>query len=164
MTNQKEQMQDLKVTQEDWMVKKWRPAMGWTYMATCIFDFILGPILYNVLQYHNPGQAVGMWTPLTLQGGGMYHIAMGAILGISAWSRGQEKIAGQSNTDVVVQQPVMMSQPEPSYNAPKTNYAPEPMMSPASYTPEPSYNAPMSAPVNTPINTSGRPTRKRPNF
>lgn len=160
MANQKEQMQDLKVSQEDWMVKKWRPAMGWTYMATCIFDFILGPILYNLLQYHNPGQAVGMWSPLTLQGGGMYHIAMGAILGISAWSRGQEKIAGQSNTDVVVQQPVMMSQPEPSYNAPMTNYAPEPMAAPASYTPEPSYNAP----VNTPINTSGRPTRKKPNF
>ena len=36
---------------EDWMVKKWRPAMGWTYMLTCLFDFILGPVLYNILQY-----------------------------------------------------------------------------------------------------------------
>ena len=88
------EMQDLKLVQEDWMVKKWRPAMGWTYMATVIFDFILGPILFNILQYQNPGQAIAMWTPLTLQGGGMYHVAMGAILGISAWSRGQEKING----------------------------------------------------------------------
>ena len=25
---------------EDWMQKRWRPAMGWTYMAVCLFDFI----------------------------------------------------------------------------------------------------------------------------
>ena len=79
-------------TQEDWMTKKWRPMMAVTYMAINIFDFILGPILYNLLQYWNPGQAVGMWTPLTLQGGGLIHIAFGAILGISAWTRGQEKV------------------------------------------------------------------------
>ena len=83
--------------QEDWMNAKWRPMMGWTYMATCIFDFILGPILYNMLQYWNPGQAVGMWTPLTLQGGGLYHISMGAIIGISAYGRTQEKLGGANN-------------------------------------------------------------------
>ena len=32
------------------------------------------------------------WNPLTLQGAGLYHLAMGAILGVAAWSRGQEKI------------------------------------------------------------------------
>jgi hypothetical protein len=100
--------------QEDWMNAKWRPMMGWTYMATCLFDFILGPILYNILQYYNPGQAVGMWTPLTLQGGGLYHIAMGAIIGVSAYGRTQEKLNGANNgglptaDPVQVQQPVMM--------------------------------------------------------
>jgi len=84
-------------TSEDWMQKKWRPAMGWTYMAVCLFDFILGPVLYNILQFHNPGQAVGMWTPLTLQGSGLFHIAMGAVLGISAFGRTQEKVAGAAN-------------------------------------------------------------------
>lgn len=83
-------------TSEDWMNSNWRPMMGWTYMATCIFDFILGPILYNILQYYNPGQAVGMWVPLTLQGGGLYHMAMGAIVGVSAYGRTQEKINGVS--------------------------------------------------------------------
>ena len=78
---------------EDWMTSKWRPMMAMTYMATILFDFILGPILYNILQYWNPGQAIGMWVPLTLQGGGLYHIAMGAILGIAAFTRGQEKVA-----------------------------------------------------------------------
>ena len=103
--------------QEDWMNAKWRPMMGWTYMATCLFDFILGPILYNILQYYNPGQAVGMWTPLTLQGGGLYHIAMGAIIGVSAYGRTQEKLNGANNGGAVVaapvqvQQPVMMAQP-----------------------------------------------------
>ncbi|MFN9957295.1 MAG: hypothetical protein ACK55I_29675, partial [bacterium] len=28
------------------MNRKWRPAMGWTYMAVCICDFILFPILH----------------------------------------------------------------------------------------------------------------------
>lgn len=157
-------MQDLKVQQEDWMVKKWRPMMGWTYMATCIFDFILGPILYNLLQYWNPGQAVGMWTPLTLQGGGMYHIAMGAILGISAWSRGQEKMAG-TNAPLVSQAPVMTNAPQQSYQQPsyqqEQSYAePIPRF-------QEDYSAPQESSVNVTINTSdanGRPKRKKPNF
>ena len=98
---------------EDFMTSKWRPMMAMSYMATILFDFILGPILYNVLQYWNPGQAVGMWVPLTLQGGGMYHIAMGAILGISAFTRGQEKIAQANNPDPAPVPPVMMAQPAP---------------------------------------------------
>jgi len=154
----KQEMKDLKVAQEDWMVKKWRPAMGWTYMATCIFDFILGPILFNLLQFWNPGQAVGMWTPLTLQGGGMYHIAMGAILGISAWSRGQEKISGVA--DPKPEAPVMISQPAPvveqSYSVP----TPAPV-APVVNVPTP----PVVEDVPTaPLNTSGKPTRKKPNF
>jgi hypothetical protein len=78
---------------EDWMTSKWRPMMAMTYMATILFDFIVGPILFNILQYWNPGQAIGMWVPLTLQGGGLYHISMGAILGIAAFTRGKEKVA-----------------------------------------------------------------------
>jgi hypothetical protein len=77
----------------DWMTTKWRPLMAVTYMATIWFDFIVGPILFNILQYWNPGQAVTSWTPLTLQGGGLYHLSMGAILGIAAFTRGKEKIA-----------------------------------------------------------------------
>ena len=82
---------------EDWMQKRWRPAMGWTYMAICLFDFILGPVLYNILQFYNPGQAVGMWSPLTLQGAGLFHLAMGAVLGIAAFGRTQEKVAGAAS-------------------------------------------------------------------
>jgi hypothetical protein len=128
--------------QEDWMNAKWRPMMGWTYMATCIFDFILGPILYNILQYYNPGQAVGMWTPLTLQGGGLYHIAMGAIIGVSAYGRTQEKLNGANNgglptaDPVQVQQPVMMGAgqgvPQSFTPAPQQQYQPAQSYAPPS--------------------------------
>jgi hypothetical protein len=72
--------------------------MAIVYMMINLFDFIIGPILYNLLQYWNPGQAIGMWQPLTLQGGGLIHIAFGAILGISAYTRGQEKVEAIKNT------------------------------------------------------------------
>jgi hypothetical protein len=77
---------------EDWMNRKWRPAMGWTYMVICITDFIIFPLMWSLLQ-NSAGQSITQWKPLTLEGAGLFHMAMGAILGIAAWSRGQEKIA-----------------------------------------------------------------------
>lgn len=82
---------------EDWMQTKWRPMMGWQYMLVCIFDFIVFPVLYAILQFWETeaaNDAFRQWQPLTLQGAGLYHMAMGAVLGITAWSRGKEKIAG----------------------------------------------------------------------
>ena len=80
---------------EDWMVKKWRPAMGWTYMAICILDMAIFPILWSVVQVMTKTDLT-QWNPLTLQGAGLFHLAMGAVLGIAAWSRGQEKISGKN--------------------------------------------------------------------
>lgn len=79
--------------QESWINNKWRPAMGWVYMITCITDFIIFPIFWSLFQYYANGSPVQAWNPLTLQGAGLYHMAMGAILGITAWTRGREKIA-----------------------------------------------------------------------
>jgi len=42
-------------------------------------------------------QPLSQWMPLTLQGAGLFHIAMGAVLGITAFGRTQEKIAGTAN-------------------------------------------------------------------
>jgi Holin of 3TMs, for gene-transfer release len=114
---------------EDWMTKKWRPMMAITYMATIIFDFIVGPVIFNILQFYNPGQAVTSWTPLTLQGGGLYHLAMGAILGISAYTRGKEKEAminagmDPNAPPVTPQAPVMNL---PVGNTPQQTWAPNP--------------------------------------
>jgi len=76
----------------DWINKKWRPAMGWSYMLTCITDFIIFPVLWSVLQAVSKGQVTSQWQPLTLQGAGLYHIAMGAVLGIAAYGRTKEKL------------------------------------------------------------------------
>ena len=81
---------------EDWMNSKWRPAMGWMYMLTCVTDFILFPILWSLLQTVMK-QPITQWQPLTLQGAGLFHIAMGAVLGIAAMGRTQEKLAGANN-------------------------------------------------------------------
>jgi hypothetical protein len=79
---------------EHWINSKWRPMMGWLYMSTCFVDFILFPILWSLLQALNHGQVTSQWQPLTLQGAGLYHIAMGAVLGIAAYGRTKEKVAG----------------------------------------------------------------------
>ena len=79
---------------EDWMSKKWRPMMGWVYMSTCTFDFVIAPILWSILQAYSGGAVTSQWMPLTLQGAGLYHVAMGAVLGLTAFGRTQEKIAG----------------------------------------------------------------------
>lgn len=84
--------------QESWMNRKWRPAMGWTYMAICILDFAIFPIAWSILQAYADGVVTSQWDPLTLKGAGLFHMAMGAVLGIAAWSRGQEKIAGVTST------------------------------------------------------------------
>ena len=82
---------------EDWMNSKWRPMMGWSYMLTCIADFVIFPVLWSVLQSISKGQVNVQWQPITLQGAGLYHIAMGAVLGIAAYGRTQEKLGGANN-------------------------------------------------------------------
>jgi hypothetical protein len=110
--------------QEDWMQKKWRPMMAIMYMTVCVFDFIIFPIMFTVVQFwevESVNDAFRQWQPLTLIGAGLFHMAMGAVLGITAWSRGQEKIAGaaqnsQMQTPAVEEKPAMTTtQNTPSY-------------------------------------------------
>lgn len=84
------------MTQEEtWVQTKWRATMGWMYMIVCVFDFIIFPILWSMLQSttHIP---VTQWDPLTLRGAGLFHMAMGAVLGVAAYGRTKEKLAGMS--------------------------------------------------------------------
>jgi hypothetical protein len=80
----------------DWINKKWRPVMGWMYMMVCVCDFTIFPILWSVLQALSHGSVTSQWQPLTLQGAGLFHVAMGAVLGIAAYGRTKEKIEGKS--------------------------------------------------------------------
>ena len=82
---------------EDWMNSKWRPMMGWMYMAVCAADFMVFPVLWSILQSISHGQINSQWQPLTLQGAGLFHVAMGAVLGIAAYGRTKEKLNGAEN-------------------------------------------------------------------
>lgn len=99
---------------EDWMNAKWRPMMGWSYMLTCVADFVLFPILWSILQSISHGQVNIQWQPITLQGAGLYHIAMGAILGITAYGRTQEKLNGANNGGLSLIPPVGSSYVPPT--------------------------------------------------
>jgi hypothetical protein len=89
-------MSESEKKKEDWMNSKWRPMMGWMYMLICTMDMVVFPILWSLLQA-TTHTSITQWNPLTLQGAGLFHIAMGAVLGIAAFGRTQEKMAGANN-------------------------------------------------------------------
>jgi hypothetical protein len=76
--------------EESWIKQYWRPAIAWQYFAVCIFDFIIFPLCDFTLSYYM--KIDNNWDPITLKEGGFYHLAMAAIIGVAAWTRGQEKI------------------------------------------------------------------------
>jgi hypothetical protein len=93
------------------MNRKWRPAMGWTYMFICILDFAVFPVLWSIIQATHSGTVSTQWDPITLRGAGLFHMAMGAILGITAWSRGQEKIMNATVPAQPVATPTRLRKP-----------------------------------------------------
>lgn len=90
-------MSDSEKKKEDWMNSKWRPMMGWMYMLVCTADFVVFPVLWSLVQALHGGQVTSQWNPITLQGAGLFHMAMGAILGVAAFGRTQEKLQGANN-------------------------------------------------------------------
>lgn len=134
---------------EDWMNSKWRPMMGWSYMLTCITDFVIFPILWSIAQVVGGGEVKMQWQPITLMGAGLYHVAMGAVLGLAAWGRTQEKMAGANNGGIQAPMGGMaaLSQPQAggfssptSFNSPTTgNFAAQPAT--GSFNPQPSWRS-----------------------
>ena len=94
---QEEKISASEKKKEDWMNSKWRPMMGWMYMLICTMDMVVFPVLWSLLQSLSHGAVNSQWQPLTLQGAGLFHIAMGAVLGIAAHGRTQEKLNGANN-------------------------------------------------------------------
>jgi len=83
----------------EWMQKYWRPCAAFMYMICCLSDFAIFPIMFTVVQFWEEqasNDAFRQWVPITLQGGGLFHVSMCAVLGVSAYGRTQEKLAGQS--------------------------------------------------------------------
>jgi hypothetical protein len=96
-------------SESNWMQTLWRPMMGWMYMLICLLDMAVFPVLWALWQgvNHVP---ITQWNPLTLQGAGLFHIAMGAVLGISAFGRTQEKLAGTAANPTATSQTITNNQ------------------------------------------------------
>jgi len=99
----KEENKKEEKTSEHWMKSYWRPAMGWLYMLICFFDFVAAPILSMLMPIFLKSLGANtvtyaQWQSLTLSNGGLIHLAFGAILGISAYGRTQEKTSAASAT------------------------------------------------------------------
>lgn len=134
-----EKLSNSEKKKEDWMNSKWRPMMGWMYMIVCTMDFVVFPVLWGILQAVVKTTQITQWNPLTLQGAGLFHLAMGAVLGVSAWSRGQEKMAGANTmpSSPTVSAPVPVStvavqpqtvQPSISGNTQEPQWVPQPAL------------------------------------
>ena len=94
------------------------------------------------------------WQPITLQGAGLFHIAMGAVLGIAAYGRTQEKLGGANNGGL----PAPGGAPsfgapmsQPSFSQPAPSFSPSPMT-----------RGPVTQPAFTPskqtfVSSSGKP-------
>lgn len=98
-----------------WLRENWRSLAFVVYFVICIFDFIIMPGIYEVvnkhidpaevaklaLQFKDPSVQIEMiksfatkrvWIPLTMDGGSTFHLAWGALLTGAAWTRGREKV------------------------------------------------------------------------
>lgn len=99
---------------ESGIKRYWRPIAAYVYLAICLFDFVAGPVFIEMRNSRVNVEAFAQiqliedrevqlaalekldlgrstWQPLTLLGGGLFHLSFGAILGIAAFTRGQEK-------------------------------------------------------------------------
>lgn len=81
-----------------WMQSSWRPMMAYLYMLICFTDFVLFPVLWVLMQSSMHIAMIAQWQPLTLQSAGLFHLAMGGVLGVSAYGRSKEKLAGAADS------------------------------------------------------------------
>ena len=95
--------------------ERWKPCAAFIYLIICFFDFIVVPTFigltrpsYTELIPVIKGLDVSIqnsiimqyrrWEPLTVSNGGLFHVAFGAILGVSAFNRYSPQ-AGTSRED-----------------------------------------------------------------
>jgi hypothetical protein len=136
---------------EHWLTSKWRPAMGWMYMVVCTMDMVVFPIIWSIAQVITK-QPITQWDPLTLRGAGLFHMAMGAVLGIAAFGRTQEKVAGASVVTTPSPTPtptpsVPYTDPTPSVSAPiqPQPVATDPVVNTTPSVPDPTDTPPVSS-------------------
>jgi hypothetical protein len=85
--------------EETFMSRHWRGLVGFEYVLICVCDFMILPMLYFWVQQYEvqaANDAYRQWSPLTVQGGGLYHLSHMAIMGVSSWGKTQERTADSS--------------------------------------------------------------------
>lgn len=90
-TAERKYYEDDTIVNDPWFKTWWRPAAAWTYLIICLFDFVMAPVFFGWFSWFTKTTMLP-WSPLTLQGGGLFHLSFGAIIGIYAWTRTKEKI------------------------------------------------------------------------
>ena len=81
----------------------WRDWASLVYMFLCLIDFFVAPLVWNLMMAEHCAthdclkEGVTRWTPLTLQGGAMFHLSFGAILGATSWNKHKEINNGNSD-------------------------------------------------------------------
>jgi len=95
---------------ETWIQANWRPVAAFVYFFICMMDFMVMPFL--TFLWHEPlshiltqingfspdiqkeilAKTTIFWSPITIAGAGIIHMAFGAILGVSAWGRSSERV------------------------------------------------------------------------
>lgn len=79
-----------------WFRRDWRIVAAAVYLVINVFDFIIFPILTMILPHYFPQVPYHPWTPMTTENGGLFHLAFGAILGVSAWQSPWSKTSGDA--------------------------------------------------------------------
>ena len=83
---------------ENWIDHKWRPVAAWVYLLIVTVDFVLFPVFFAWYYYFTKTPMI-QFVPLTIQGGGLFHVAFGAIIGVTSWGRTTEKINNLKDQD-----------------------------------------------------------------
>jgi hypothetical protein len=133
--------------------RSWHVFAAYVYLFICLFDFVLMPAFYEFAHKVASDQVViaealkfapdaqvtvlqmlrqsAKWTPLTLGENGLFHVSFGAILGVSAFARGNERTARVKNgmpdddsVEVTRDEPAPKPTPKPIQNDDDDSCAP----------------------------------------
>lgn len=108
-------VEEEKVSSTEWAMNNWKIWMAFIYTVICVFDFIIAPswiglnrtdfleliVTLELLAPDVQARALEIsrvaYEPITLKGGGLFHLSFGAILTTSAFNRNDPKLQGLGN-------------------------------------------------------------------
>lgn len=111
---------DNSTLKEHWFVTAWRPAIAWLFFAIIGIDFIIAPAV-NLAAVHYWKIPYTPWSPMTLQGGGLFFICMGTIIGVNMYTKGLADIESVRNQPDYSNVPAINSQYSMNFNNSSVN-------------------------------------------